>query len=110
MPDNDVFSVADYRGKVVIFSRAKWEEKRFRHPELNKKTFLKCLERAMGEPDEVWEDYEDPRRKRCYYKKYSSCSYAKAVVWIADDPCRVATAYEINEIKETKYSNLKRVR
>jgi hypothetical protein len=79
-----IFKVEDYRGKVVIFTKAKWEEKRLRHPELNKAAFLKRVERAIVEPDEVWEDYEDRNRKRCYYKKYSSVSYAKVVVFIME--------------------------
>jgi len=103
-----IFQTTDYRGKEIIFTKAKWEEKHFRHPELNKDAFIKCIERALAEPDEVWEDYEDRRRKRCYYKKYSG--YAKVVVFVAEDPCRVVTAYEIDRIKETKYFDLKRVR
>ncbi len=110
MAGTDIFSVTDYRGKFVVFKRAKWEEKRSDHPELNKEPFLNCLKKAIEEPDEVWEDYDDARRKRCYYKRYSNCSYAKAVVWIADDPCRVVTAYEINNVKETNYPGLQRVR
>lgn len=106
----NIFSVTDFRGKIVVFTKAKWEEKRSDHPELNKKTFLACLERAIREPDAVWEDYDDPRRKRCYYKKYSGWSYAKAVVWAADNPCRIVTAYEISKMKEENHPHLKRVR
>ena len=108
-PDR-IFEVVDYRGKSVIFAKAKWEEKKTDHFELEKKPFIECLKRAIADPDEVWEDYSDRKRRRCYYKKYSSISYAKVVVWVADEPCRVITAYEISQIKETKYPNLRRVR
>lgn len=110
MSGDDVFRVEDYRGKTVIFTRTKWEEKRSDHPELNKAAFIECLKRAITEPEEVWEDYGDPEHRRCYYKRYSSMSYAKVVVWITQSPCLVVTAYEINYVKETKYPNLKRVR
>jgi hypothetical protein len=105
-----VFQITDYRGKGVVFARSKLEEKCSDHPELNKESFIACIKRALTEPDEVWEDYNDRKRRRCYYKKYSSISYAKAVVFIADSPCRIVTAYEISYVKETKYPDLKRVR
>jgi hypothetical protein len=105
-----IFRLDDYRGKEVLFTKEKWEKKRFRHPELNKSAFLKCLLRTIADPDEVWEDYEDRENKRCYYKKYSSVSYAKIVVSIASNPCVVITAYEISGIKETNYFGLRRVR
>ena len=49
------------------------------------------------------------KNKRCYYKKYSSCSYAKAVVWIKTNPYNVVSAYEISDIKESKYPNLRKL-
>lgn len=64
----------------------------------------------MVDPDEVWEDYEDRRGKRCYYKKYSAVSYAKVVILIASEPCLVVTAYEAAHIKETQYPGLRQVR
>jgi hypothetical protein len=105
-----VFATIDYRGKRVIFTKAKWTKKRFDHPELYKETFVACAQRALIDPDEVWEDHDDRKHRRCYYKKYSSVSYAKVVVFVNDDPCRVITAYEIGYIKEAKYIDLKRVR
>jgi hypothetical protein len=45
-------------------SKAKWEEKRSDHPELNKETFIACVQRALVDPDEVWEDYNDRKRRR----------------------------------------------
>ncbi len=109
--DNDdiIFNVKDYRGKEVIFTRKKLEEKQSDHPELHKETFINCLKRAIIIPDEVWEDYQDKKNKRCYYKKYSTISYAKAVVWIKNNPCNVISAYEITKIKEFNYPNLKRL-
>jgi hypothetical protein len=105
-----VFDATDYRGKRIVFTKAKWMKKHLDHPELHKETFIACIERALIDPDEVWEDHDDRKHRRRYYKKYSSVSYAKAVVFVADDPCRVITAYEIGYIKETKYVDLKRVR
>lgn len=108
--DENIFCVEDYRGKIVIFSKKKWQEKQSDHPELHKKTFVRCIKNAIINPDEVWPDYQDENNKRCYYKKYSTVSYAKVVVWINDNPCNVVTAFEIDRIKESKYNNLKRVR
>ncbi len=109
MSDDNIFCVEDYRGEEVIFSKKKWQEKKSDHPELNKKKFIECLKRAIIEPDEVWEDYDDKKHKRCYYKKYSIASYAKAVIWIEINSCNVVTAFEISDIKEAKYPNLKRL-
>ena len=109
MDSNDIFCVEDYRGKKVIFTKKKWQEKQSDHPELHKKTFIDCLKRAIIKPDEVWEDYQDKKNKRCYYKKYSTISYAKAVVWIKANPCNVVSAFEITYIKESKYPNLKKL-
>ena len=109
MNGNDIFCVEDYRGRKVIFTKKKWQEKQFDHPELRKETFIDCLKRAIIKPDEVWEDYQDKKNKRCYYKKYSTCSYAKAIVWIKTDPCSVVSAYEISDIKESKHPNLRKL-
>jgi len=38
-----IFEVIDYRGKSVIFTKAKWEEKKADHCELAKKTFNRML-------------------------------------------------------------------
>ncbi|MEK7576208.1 MAG: PBECR2 nuclease fold domain-containing protein [Patescibacteria group bacterium] len=107
MPQPDfIFRVTDYRGKIVIFTKAKWEEKQSDHPELHKQAFLDCLKKTIIQPEEVWEDYSD-KKKRCYYRKYSSSTYAKVVVWMNGNPYHVVTAYEIDGIKEKKYPNLK---
>lgn len=84
-------------------------EKQKDHPELKRKVFLKNLRETIIKPEEVWQDYSDKKKKRCYYKKYSTNSYIKVVVWIKDNPCNIVTAYEINYIKEWKYSELKRI-
>jgi len=108
MPNNDIiFSVEDYRGEKVIFTRKKWEQKKNDHPELQKEAFIECLKRAIMKPDEVWEDFGD-KRKRCYYKKYSQFTYAKAIVWIRHSPCQVVSAFEIDYIKENNYPNLRK--
>ncbi|MEK7579948.1 MAG: PBECR2 nuclease fold domain-containing protein [Patescibacteria group bacterium] len=102
-----IVDVLDYEGKRVVFTRKKWLQKIKIHPELGRDSFLKNLKRVIIDPDEVWQDYSDPKRKRCYYKKYSAHTYIKAVVWIKSNPCNIITAYEINLIKEQNYTNLK---
>ncbi|MDP3764612.1 MAG: PBECR2 nuclease fold domain-containing protein [bacterium] len=109
MPEKNIFSVVDYRGKTVVFTKKKWQEKQSDHPELHKKAFINCLKRTIEDPEEVWQDYQDKKNKRCYYRKYSSSSYAKVVVWIRHSPCSVVTAYEISDIKESRYSDLKKI-
>lgn len=109
MLERNIFSVVDYSGKIVVFTKKKWREKQSDHPELHKKTFINCIKRAIEKPEEVWQDYQDKKNKRCYYRKYSSFSYVKVVIWVGDNPCSVVTAYEINDIKESKYPNLKRI-
>ena len=104
-----VFCVKDYEDKEVIFTREKLKQKKVDHPELSKKTFMKCVKNAIINPDEVWEDYSDKKKKRCYYKKYSAYSYVKVVVWIDGRPCQVVTAYEIDRVKERNYVELKRL-
>jgi len=106
--DSLVFRINDYRGKVVVFTKKKLLEKQSDHPELHKAAFIACVKRALCEPDEVWQDYDD-KRKRSYYKKYSAVSFAKAVVWIKSSPCQVVTAFEIDSVKESKYPGLKRI-
>lgn len=109
MSQDVIFKVVDYRGKDVIFTREKLEQKQSDHPELHKKAFIECLKKTISEPDEVWEDYQDKENKLCYYRKYSSVSYAKVVVWVGSNPCNIVTAYEIDNIKESNYPNLKRL-
>lgn len=105
-----VIDVADNEGKRIILTRKKWEEKSKIHPELKNKTFLKNLGEALKNPEQIWEENSDSKNKRCYYKKYSTTSYVKAVVWITDNPCRVISAFETNKIKEETYPNLKRLK
>jgi len=108
--DENVFDVIDYRGKKIIFTKKKLKEKSVTHSELLNTTFLKNLEQAIIDPEEVWQDYDKPNHKRCYYKKYSMNTYIKAIIWVYDNPCRVVSAFETPFIKETKYSELKRLR
>ena len=104
-----VFRVKEkLQGLEIVFTKIKLIEKQGDHPQLLKKSFLKCVERALSDPDEVWPDKKD-NRKRCYYKKYSVCSYAKVVVWTSDEPYRVVSAYEIDKVKESQYPNLEKL-
>lgn len=91
--------------KEVVFTKIKLNKKKDDHPELLKKTFLKCVKSALSEPDEVWPNYQD-NKKRCYYKKYSIHSYAKVVVWVDNEPYSVVSAYETDKIKEKIYPEL----
>ena len=100
----------DDTGARVIFTDKKRRAKSIQHPELNNNTFLKNVVKTIEAPHEVWEDYDDKRRKVCYYKKYSTATYVKVVIWIKSIPCEVVTAFEINKIKEVSYPNLKRLR
>ncbi len=100
----------DDTGSRVIFTERKRRQKATQHPELNNKTFLKNLEETIRKPQEVWEEYSDKKNKACYYKKYSTVSYVKVVIWTTSIPYEVVTAYEINWIKETKYPGLRRLR
>lgn len=104
-----VIDTHDYRGKRVIFTEDKWVEKQIVHPELKRPVFLRNVAKAVECPDEVWPDYSD-KRKRCYYKKYSTTTYVKVVVWHKGNPCAVVTAYEINKIKEANYPSLRRIK
>ena len=110
MINNDIIlKVNDYRGKEIVFKKTKWVKKRLMHPELDKPAFLRRIERALLDPDEVWEDFSDKKNKRCYYKKYSQNTYAKVVIW-NNNPYLVITAYEIDKIKEKNYPNLKQIK
>lgn len=106
----NIIDVEDYRGKRVIFTYKKWKEKSRIHPELSNKIFLKNLEGTIANPEQVWQDYSDKKRKRCYYKKYSADSYVKVIIWALSDSCTIITAFETNFIKETKYPKLKRLK
>ena len=110
MDDEYIIDVEDCFGKRVIFTRAKWEEKSVVHTELKSKIFLKNIKLTIQNPEEVWEDKSDKSSKRCYYKKYSANSYLKVIMWIANNPYRVVSAYEVDFIKETKYPELKRLK
>lgn len=101
----DIIDVLDYRGERVIFTHQKWQEKSSVHSELQDNTFLKNVRQTIEDPEIVWQDKSDKRR-RCYYKKYSVATYVKVVIWIKSDPCRVVTAFETNFIKESKYLDL----
>ncbi|OGN08976.1 MAG: hypothetical protein A3C61_02485 [Candidatus Yanofskybacteria bacterium RIFCSPHIGHO2_02_FULL_39_10] len=68
------------------------------------------MEGAVAQGITRYYDYDDKKRKACYYKKYSAVSYVKVVIALRSNPREVVTAYEINKIKETSYPNLKRLR
>lgn len=105
-----IIDTKDYQGLRVIFTLDKWQEKSIQHAELGNKTFLKNLKETIENPEEVYQDNDDKKRKACYYKKYSTASYVKVVIWIASKPCEVVTAFEIDKIKETEYPKLKRLK
>ncbi len=104
-----VIDILDYRQVRIVFTEKKWMFKCQTHPELKSQTFLKNVERTLQEPEEVWEDYDDPKHKYCYYRKYSTNTMVKVVVWMDGDN-HIVTAYETDFIKETKYQpDLKQV-
>lgn len=101
--------VTDYRGKRVIFTERRWRRKSTQHTELCDPAFIGNIEQALLAPDEVWEDYNSPTNKHCYYKRFGVNLYAKVVVWVADNPGQIVTAFETNVIKEANYAELKRL-
>lgn len=105
-----IIDTKDYRGLRVIFTFDKWQEKSVQHTELGNETFLKNLKETVENPEEVWQDNSNKKSKACYYKKYSTTSYIKVVVWIASKPCEVVTAFEIDRIKEIEYPKLRRLK
>lgn len=105
-----VIDTQDYRGTKVVFTHKKWKEKVVEHADLKNSTFLKNVKQTIENPTEVWPDYSDKRHKRCYYKKYSTHSYVKVVVWFKGNPACVVTAFETNYIKESKYPELRRLK
>ena len=114
-PETDpIISTTDDEGQPIVFTKAKWEEKQVDHPELLDATFMANVEKTMQAPEEVWPDYADHTAgktdKQCYYRKYSSYTYVKVVVWVNDSPRRVVTAYGIDCVKEAKYTGLGRLR
>lgn len=114
-PQTDpIISTKDDEGCPIVFTRAKWDEKKVDHPELMDTTFMVNVEKTMQEPEEVWPDYADYTNgksdRQCYYRKYSPNSYVKVVVWVNSSPRRVVTAYEIDCIKEAKYTGPNRLR
>lgn len=106
----NILDVIDYRGERVVFTEKKWKEKSIQHPELRNNKFLKNLKKAIELPQIVWQDYDDPIKKACYYWKHQTCQYIKVVIWISENPCQVVSAFETNYIKETKYPNLKQLK
>lgn len=108
MAERLIIDVEDYRGKRVIFTEKRWKIKSVQHPELLSRKFLSNVERTIQAPQEVWEDYGDSKNRCCYYRKYSTQTYVKVVIWTSGN-CQVITAFETNFIKETKYANLKRL-
>lgn len=108
MNARNVLDEQDYRGKRVIFSRKRWKTKSLQHPELLSPKFMLNLVKTVNNPEEVWEDYADPKNRRCYYKRYSVNTYIKAVIWTTGKHM-IITAFETNFIKETKYYKLRRL-
>ena len=106
---SSVLDVIDYEGNRVIFAKKKLLQKALQHPELNNKQFLKNIVRAIEHPDEVWQDQQDAKTKRCHYRKYSATTYVKVVIWVGEKPFRVVSAFETNKVKETQYPKLKRL-
>ena len=106
----NVIDILDYEGNRVILTGKKMEQKALQHPELKNKSFLKNLIRTIENPEEVWQDQQDPNTKRCYYRKYSTGTYVKAVIWMQGSISRIVSAFETNKIKEVIYPKLKRLR
>ena len=105
-----IIDTTDYWGRRVVFTKKKYTQKLIIHPWLKKRQFMVCLEKTLEEPDQVWEDYNAPSEKHCYYRKYSTGLYIKVVVWMnvrRSEPCHVVSAFETDYIKETKYPSLK---
>lgn len=105
-----IIDTIDYRGIRVVLTERKWKEKLVQHPELLNKSFLASIEKTLKSPDEVWEDYSDPKNKTCSYKKYSQYTHTKVIVWITQEPNQIVSSFETNYIKETKYPKIKRIR
>lgn len=104
-----IIDTIGFQEKRVILTHEKWKQKAIQHPELNNQTFLRNLKKTIEEPSEVWEDKDDKKCKRCYYRKYSAYSYVKVVIWIKSNPCRIVSAFETNYVKETKYRDLRQI-
>src|SRR3989338_707975 len=105
-----IIDTVDYRNIWVVLTEKKWLEKSVQHQELLNKSFLASIEKTLKSPDEVWEDYSDPKNKTCSYKKYSQHTYTKVIVWMTQKPNQIVSSFETNYIKETKYPNIKRLR
>lgn len=108
--DHYIINAIDYKGDRVVLTHEKLKEKAVIHSELNNNTFIKNLKQTIENPEQVWEDKDNKKRKKCYYKKYSIHSYVKAVVLTVGNPYNIISAFETNYIKETKYPHLKRLK
>jgi len=104
-----VIDTLDYRGKRVIFTHKKWEQKCKVHPELRKIAFLNNLKQTIEEPEMVFQNKKDRKNQRCYYKKYSIDTYVKIIVWTKFNPCCIVSAFETDYIKEENYPELKQL-
>jgi hypothetical protein len=105
-----IIDIDDYQGVRTVFTLKKYKQKKQVHPELCSKTFLRNVVRVIVEPEQVWQDYNDRRNKRCYYRKYSVRSYVKVVIFVSNSLQQVVTAYEIDRIKENSYPDLKQLK
>src|SRR3989344_9175304 len=104
---DNIIDVLDYEGRRVILTKKKLEQKELQHPELKNRKFLENIIRTIENPEEVWQDQQDPKMKRCYYRKYSVGTYVKVVAWMQGETCHIVSAFETNKIKETLYPKLK---
>jgi hypothetical protein len=106
-----VFTVKDYSNHAIIFTEKKRKKKSEIHKELLDDKFIKFVTWALTKPTCIWQDYEQPTNKRCYYYRYSGePRYAKVVVWHnCQEPWQVVSAFDVNWIKEEKYPTLKQI-
>ncbi|HSV94853.1 MAG TPA: PBECR2 nuclease fold domain-containing protein [Spirochaetia bacterium] len=105
-----IIDTIDFSGKRVVFTEKKLGQKAIVHAELQKTSFIKRIEETLINPVEVWQDYNDPKNKWCYFRRCSAYSYAKVVVYRKGNPYEVVTAFEVNYIREQKYCGLKQIR
>jgi hypothetical protein len=104
-----IIDTLDYLKNRVIFTHDKWQEKSLIHPELRKASVIRNLKQAIEKPEIVIQDKDDPKNKKCYYKKYSINTYLKAIVLTKYNPCCIISAFSTDYIKEYKYPNLKQL-
>lgn len=110
--EDNVIDTNDWRNKRIIFTYKQWNKKSKKHTWLKNEVFLSYVRKALANPTEVWEDYDRPKNKWCYYYKYGVGLHAKVVVWIRPGDAHIITAYDCHGlyfVKESKYPNLRRI-